>query len=164
MEINKSGWERLEIGRRFTRREAIVESPLTPIVEDDTAYIHEGCEIEGKLILKNSLRIQGEFSGRIETGKTVTVEERATVVGDIRARTVIIHGAVVGNVDASREVVLHATGRLHGDVKTPAFELRRGAFFNGQTEMYRPERLAHSPLTENPAACHEGPRGLGNER
>jgi len=150
MEIHKTGWDRLDIGRRFTRREVVVESPQAPPVEEETATIHEGCEIEGKLVLENSLRIQGEFRGRIETGKTVTIEERATVVGDIQARTVIIHGAVVGNLDASREVILHAKGRLHGNVKTPAFELSRGAFFNGQTEMYRPERVAHATLADNP--------------
>jgi len=56
---------------------------------------------------------------------------------------VIIHGAVVGDVTASREVVIQATGRLHGDVKAPAFQVERGAFLNGRTEMYRPERALH---------------------
>jgi cytoskeletal protein CcmA (bactofilin family) len=158
MAIGRTGWERLEIGRRLTRRrsaaaEALQDSTAaasqTPAAECDTAFINEGCEIEGKLVLKNSLRVQGEFKGRIETGKTVTVDERATVAGDIQARTVIIYGAVVGNVDATREVVLHAGGRLHGNVKTPAFELERGAFFNGQTEMYRPERVLQSQHDED---------------
>jgi len=136
-----SGWEKLEVGRRLGRRGAAdEEAPKAPAVEDHTAFIHEGCEVEGSLSVENSLRVQGEFRGRIKAGKTVTVDERATVTGDIQARIVIIHGAVVGDVTASREVVIHATGRLHGDVKTPAFELERGAFLNGRTEMYRPER------------------------
>ena len=84
------------------------------------------------------------------------MDERATVAGDIRARTVIIYGAVVGNLDAARDVVLHASGRLHGDVKTPAFELARGAFFNGRTEMYRPERAARLPRDEDPNFVSEG--------
>ena len=120
------------------------EARQAPVAENHTAYIREGCEVEGRLALKNSIRIQGEFRGRIEAGKTVTVDERATVTGDIQARTVIIYGAVAGNVDASREVVIHATGRLHGNVKTPAFEVVRGAFFNGRTKMYRPERVLHT--------------------
>jgi cytoskeletal protein CcmA (bactofilin family) len=140
-----SGWERLEIGRRFSRRgAAAVEAPKAPAAEDHTAFIQEGCEVEGTLALENSLRIQGEFRGRIKARKTVTVDERATVTGDIQARTVIIHGAVVGDVNASREVIIHSTGRLHGNVKTPSFELARGAFLNGQTEMYRPERVVQA--------------------
>jgi len=136
-----SSWEKLEVGRRLTRRgAAAVEATEAPAADGHTAFIQEGCEVEGTLAVENSLRIQGEFRGCIKARKTVTVDERATVTGDIQARIVIIHGAVVGDVTASREVVIQATGRLHGDVKAPAFELVRGAFMNGRTEMYRPER------------------------
>jgi cytoskeletal protein CcmA (bactofilin family) len=157
MATTSSGWERREIGRRFSRRDAAaVEASKAPATEDHTAFIREGCEVEGTLAVKNSLRIQGEFRGSIKARKTVTVDERATVTGGIQARTVIIHGAVVGDVNASREVVIHATGRLHGDVKTPSFELARGAFLNGRTEMYRPERVIQAPLDDD-LGC-EAPR------
>jgi cytoskeletal protein CcmA (bactofilin family) len=143
-----SSWQKLEIGRRLTRQDATAAgTPETPVAEDHTACIQEGCEVEGRLALENSIRIQGEFRGRIEAGNTVTVDERATVTGDIQARTVIIYGAVAGNIDASREVVIRATGRLHGNVKTPAFEVARGAFFSGRTKMYRPERVVHTPTS-----------------
>jgi cytoskeletal protein CcmA (bactofilin family) len=145
-----SGWEKLEVGRRFSRRGATAEEAPKPPAEDEhTAYIHEGCEVEGTLTVENSLRIQGDFRGRIKARKTVTVDERASVTGDIQARIVIIHGAVVGDVTASREVVIQATGRLHGDVKAPAFQVERGAFLNGRTEMYRPERVAQSQPEED---------------
>ncbi len=143
-----SGWQKLEIGRRLIRQDrTAAKAPQALVSEDHIACIQEGCEVEGRLALENSIRIQGEFRGRIEAGKTVTVDERATVTGDIQANTVIIYGAVAGNVDASREVVIHATGRLHGNVKTPAFEVARGAFFNGRTKMYRPERVLHTPTS-----------------
>ncbi len=150
MTTTSSGWERLEIGRRFARRGAeAVEAPKAPAAEDHTAFIQEGCEVEGTLSVENSLRIQGEFRGSIKARETVTVDERATVTGDIQARTVIIHGAVAGDVDASREVVINTTGRLHGNVKTPAFELARGAFLNGKIEMYRPERVVHAQRADD---------------
>jgi cytoskeletal protein CcmA (bactofilin family) len=143
MSTISSGWEKLEVGRRLGRRgTADEEAPKPPIEEEHTAIIHEGCEVEGSLAVENSLRVQGDFRGRIKARKTVTIDERASVTGDIRARIVIIHGAVVGDVTASREVVIQATGRLHGDVKAPAFQVERGAFLNGRTEMYRPERVA----------------------
>ena len=150
MATTHSGWEKLEIGRRFSRRGAeAVEAPKAPAAEDHTAFIHEGCEVEGTLSVDNSLRIQGEFRGSIKARKTVTVDERATVIGDIQAKTVIIHGAVAGDVIASRDVVIHATGRLHGNVKTPSFELARGAFLNGKTEMYQPERVIQAQRQED---------------
>jgi cytoskeletal protein CcmA (bactofilin family) len=150
MSTISSGWEKLEVGRRLSRRGAATEEvSQPPVVEEHTAIIQEGCEVEGTLAVENSLRVQGDFRGRIKARKTVTVDERASVTGDIQARIVIIHGAVVGDVTASREVVIHATGKLHGDVKAPAFEVERGAFLNGRTEMYRPERVAQSQNAED---------------
>jgi cytoskeletal protein CcmA (bactofilin family) len=46
---------------------------------------------------------------------------------------------VVGNVTATRELVIHATGKLHGDVEAPSLVVERGAFFSGRTQMYRPQ-------------------------
>jgi cytoskeletal protein CcmA (bactofilin family) len=48
----------------------------------------------------------------------------------------------VGEVHAAREVVLHASGRLQGSVETPSFVVERGAVFNGETRMFRPELSA----------------------
>ena len=69
----------------------------------------------------------------------MVVTQEGTVVGDIRARSVEVHGAVVGNVSGRREVRLRASGRLQGDVVTSSFELERGAYFNGHTKMLRPQ-------------------------
>lgn len=72
----------------------------------------------------------------------------------------IIHGAVVGDVTASRRVVIHATGKLQGDVKAPAFQVERGAFLNGRAEMYRPERAAQSQSDDKA----QSDKDLGSQR
>jgi cytoskeletal protein CcmA (bactofilin family) len=59
---------------------------------------------------------------------------------------------VAGDVAASREVVIHATGRIHGDVSTPSLVVERGAFFNGRTRMYRPEIVARMNSIHSEAA------------
>ena len=131
-----SGGEKLEVGRRLGRRGAAAEeAPKPPVEEEHTALIHEGCEVEGTLAVENSLGMQGDLRGGIKARRAGPIGERASVTGDMQARIVIIHGAVVGAVTASREVVIQATGRLHGDVKAPAFQVERGAFLNGRTEM-----------------------------
>ena len=50
-----------------------------------------------------------------------------TIEAPIRARTVEIRGAVVGDIVASREVVIHPSGKLHGNVETPSLVVARGA-------------------------------------
>jgi cytoskeletal protein CcmA (bactofilin family) len=143
MEMGRSGWRRLEIGRGNSRVQGSV-AEREPVSRADplTTFIHAGCQAEGQLVLQNSIQLDGEFSGGIETSESVTVGEDAAIQAGIRARSVVIRGAVVGNIYASREVVLYPTARLHGDVETPSFVIERGAFFEGRTRMFRPEKVA----------------------
>ena len=106
------------------------------------ARIERGCEMSGKLALALPLVIEGDFRGEIAGESSVLVSEGGSVVATIRARSVVIRGAVVGDVFAAREVVIHAGARLHGDVETPSLVVESGAFFNGRTRMYRPEQEA----------------------
>jgi cytoskeletal protein CcmA (bactofilin family) len=162
METGKSGWKILEIGRGGSRVEQSV-SEREPASRADplTTFIHAGCQAEGQLVLQNSIQLDGEFSGGIETSESVTVGEDAAIQAGIRARSVVIRGAVVGDICASREVVLHPKARLHGDVETPSFVIERGAFFEGRTRMFRPEKAArrHSAPADSPDAT--APRDLG---
>jgi cytoskeletal protein CcmA (bactofilin family) len=107
-------------------------------------FVFQGAEFEGTLRLRESFRIDSEFRGRIFSEGSVTVGEAAGVEATIRAREVIIQGAVVGNVSASRQLIIHAGGRLHGDVETPCLEIERGAVFNGKMTMFRPEAVARA--------------------
>ena len=140
METSPTGWRRFVLGA--TERTAPLPPPEQPPVasEPGVAMIQNGVEMNGRLVVPQSVRIEGEFRGELESANTVFVSETGAVEAPIRARSVEIRGAVVGDITASREIVIHATGRLHGDVETPSLVVVRGATFNGRTRMYRPER------------------------
>ena len=104
----------------------------------DVTFIASGAEFEGTLKLKGDFRIDTEFRGELATDGTITIGSQGTVVGHIRAREVIISGAVVGNVTASRQLILEANGKLHGDIETACLEIRKHAFFKGNTSMTQP--------------------------
>ena len=124
----------------MTPEPAVEVVPAMP----DAAVIAAGVEMNGRLVVPQSLRVEGEFRGELESKGSVFVSESGAVEAPIRARAVEIRGAVVGDIVASREVVIHATGRLHGDVETPSLVVARGATFNGRSRMYRPERNVQS--------------------
>ena len=105
-------------------------------------FIDQGVDFVGTLRLNGPFRIDSEFRGEIISCDKVIVGEDAGIEADIRAREVVICGAVVGNVTASRQLTIRSTGRLHGDAETPSLEIERGAFFNGRTSMVRPETAA----------------------
>ena len=139
MATRPGGWRSIRIGATTP-----TPTPQAPVEiakpAEDFARIERGVEMSGRLATSRSLRVEGEFRGEIECGGAVVVTDTGAVEAPIRARTVEIFGAVVGDVSAGREIVIHPTGRLHGDVDAPSFVVMRGAFFNGKTRMYRPER------------------------
>jgi cytoskeletal protein CcmA (bactofilin family) len=160
MAMRSMGWRRLIIGapEASAAPAPAAGSPLEATPPGDSyVRIERGVEMTGRLVVERPLRIEGEFRGEIESANAVLVSEGGTVEAPIRARTVEIRGAVVGNVVASREVVIHPSGRLHGDVEAPSLVISRGAFFNGRTHMYRPERVAQSDALAAPDAVAPAP-------
>ncbi len=122
-----------------------------------TAFIDQGTELEGTLRAKGTVRIDGEFRGEVVSENAVIVGETGALEATIRSKNVIISGAVAGNVVASRQLVLHKTARLHGNVETPSLILEQGALFNGKSKMVRPEVTArakrpHAQAGESKAA------------
>lgn len=117
-----------------------------------TAFIAQGCEFEGKLRVKGSLRIDGDFRGEISSEETVVIGETAGVEANVQSKTVVINGALAGNVVATRQLVLHKNGRLQGSVETPCLSVEPGAVFNGRTKMVRPEVLLRAQPTDEAEA------------
>ncbi len=107
-----------------------------------TAFIDQGSDFEGKLTFKETVRIDGRFSGEISSENTLIVGESGDVEASIQSMNVVISGSVHGDVSATRQVLLHKTGRLQGNVKTPSLVMEEGAVLNGSIVMGRPEAAA----------------------
>jgi cytoskeletal protein CcmA (bactofilin family) len=139
MATRQSGWRRLVIGGNAEGEAPAAQAPGAAPASDGFARIERGVEMSGRLVTEKPLRIEGEFRGEIESASMVIVTEGGSVEAPIRARSIEIRGAVVGNVTATRELVVHATGRVHGDMEAPSLVIERGAFVNGRAHMYRPQ-------------------------
>lgn len=157
MENGSFGWQH----RSIRNRDADLETSAGPTAREQqsSTFFADGCQVDGRLVVKTSIEIAGEFRGAVHSEQTVTVAAEAAVDGSIRARSVRVLGAVVGDVDGSREVVIESTGRVHGDVTTPSLVVERGAFFNGQTRMYRPELVARAGETPSATGASDSLSG-----
>ena len=109
-----------------------------------TAFIDQGSEFEGKLTFKDTVRIDGTFQGEISSENTLIVGETGTIEATIRSNTVVVSGAVTGNIVAARQIVLHKSARVQGDMSAPSLVIEEGAVFNGQLNMGRPDGKGNS--------------------
>jgi len=103
--------------------------------ERTNSVIGKETEFEGTLIDKGSLRIDGKFKGKIRTEGSLILGEDAVVQANIKAKSVVIGGKVIGNIDCEERVELSSTGSLEGKVKASDLTIAEGGFFNGECKM-----------------------------
>jgi len=100
-----------------------------------TAFIDQGSEFEGKLSFKDTVRIDGNFSGEISSDNTLIVGESGQIQATIHSVCVVVSGLVEGDVHASEQIVLHKTAVVNGNLEAPAIMMEEGAQLNGSVRM-----------------------------
>jgi cytoskeletal protein CcmA (bactofilin family) len=119
-----------------------------------TAFIDQGSSFEGKLSFKDTVRIDGHFSGQISSENTLVVGESGVIEANVRSQVVIISGTVAGDITAGSRVIVHKTGRVDGNVETPSLVMEDGAMINGQLKMGGAKKSA--PIAAIPASTSSG--------
>ena len=110
-------------------------SPQIAPVERVTSVLGPGITWKGNLRGSGGVRIEGAFEGEITVRGLVVVGETGRVnCKEIQANSVIVAGAVKGNIKAEK-LEIRSTGRVWGDVTTVAFATEEGAFLRGQVRM-----------------------------
>jgi cytoskeletal protein CcmA (bactofilin family) len=103
-----------------------------------TAFIDQGSDFEGKLSFQDTVRIDGRFRGEITSQNTLIVGESGEIEASIRSSTIVVSGAVEGDIVGTKKVMLHKTARVTGNVESPCIVIEEGAIFNGQVKMDPP--------------------------
>jgi cytoskeletal protein CcmA (bactofilin family) len=92
--------------------------------------------IEGNLLFKGGLRIDGHVKGNViaETGESsmLVISEHAKVEGEVRVAYLVVNGEIAGPVYSSEFLELQPKARITGDVYYKALEMHGGALVSGK--------------------------------
>jgi cytoskeletal protein CcmA (bactofilin family) len=119
-----------------------------------SGFLAEGTEIDGEVRFADELRIDGKLTGKVLSSKgRLTVGNPGNVEADIEVGTASIGGTVVGTLVASVKVEILATGRVFGNIQSPALIIEEGAVFEGRCEMAKCAAPVkeQDPITERAA-------------
>ncbi len=117
-------------------------------VERITSVLGSGVIWHGSINGAGGVRVEGAFEGEIALRGMLVVGETGRVTcQNVRANTVIVAGAVRGNI-TTQKLEIRATGRVWGDVVTTAFVTEEGAFLRGQIRMEESVDLQLEPTPE----------------
>ena len=134
----------------FKRNTPAATETSQPIqaVERITSVLGSGVIWHGSLNGSGGVRIEGAFEGEIVLRGMLVIGETGRVTCEnIRANTVIVAGAVRGNI-TTQKLEIRASGRVWGDVVTTAFVTEDGAFLRGQIRMEEAVELDLEPAPE----------------
>lgn len=117
------------------RTEEMSVSGKTSGGSDLDTLLGKGSEFEGKLTFRGQVRIDGRFSGQVQTEDTIVIGPSAKVNAEISAGTVVISGTVEGLVRATQVVELHKGARVKGTIESPNVTMEREVTFDGTMKM-----------------------------
>lgn len=103
--------------------------------ESIDTVIGEDISFRGSLIYSNTLKINGNFKGTIQTTGKLIIGESGEVEADLEVGVLLVEGKVKGNVNAKEKIELKKLSELIGDIKTPTLEVQSGSKFLGNCSM-----------------------------
>src|SRR5437899_11126593 len=127
--------------------------------------------LSGKLALKGTGQVLGNFSGQIESDGDRLIGPEAHVEADIRGARITLAGLVRGNVIARGRLKITSTGRLEGDATVGALVVQEGGVHYGVIRVHPegipdtlPEKMAQVPARSTVVTLKAMPNPVGRVR
>jgi len=116
---------------------------------DLRSFLGEGTEITGEVRFSEIMRVDSNISGTIisDTG-SLLIMEKGRIKASVQVGAVEVSGIVEGTITAKNSVKIHSTGRVYGDIYTPALIIEHGAVFDGKCHMLENKNNATKDLAE----------------
>ena len=116
-----------------------------------TAALGKNVTIKGQIFAREDLMIDGEVEGTVECQEhRLTIGPNARVQAGLKAREIVIHGSIQGNVDATDKIDIKKEAKLVGDIKTSRIVIEDGAYFKGSIDISKAGAKASSQSAPAP--------------
>jgi cytoskeletal protein CcmA (bactofilin family) len=116
-----------------------VDMPYTienrPAPSSGATTIARGVKVEGDFASQGDVVIEGEVHGKISAAGTLTIGPEAVIKADVTADEANISGLLEGNLTVKKQVVLHATARIKGDLIAERATVESGAVLDGRVQI-----------------------------
>ncbi len=110
--------------------------PETNSGRTGSAALGKNVTVKGQIFAREDLTIDGEVEGTVECQEhRLTIGPNARVQAGLKAREIIIHGSIQGNVDATDKIDIKKEAKLVGDIKTSRIVIEDGAYFKGSIDI-----------------------------
>jgi cytoskeletal protein CcmA (bactofilin family) len=103
--------------------------------EEINGLLGWGTEFEGRMTFEGAVRVDGKFTGEVQSKGMLIIGEKAVVRAEIQAEVVLVHGETHGTIHAKSRLEAYPPARIYGDVYSPILVLGEGVVFEGTSHM-----------------------------
>jgi len=113
---------------------SFMPEPTTPTSSKNV--LANDVDIKGTIKFENELIFDGKIEGEIVSDAgSLTIGKNANVHGEVKTKSVVVHGSVTGNISVTERCELKASSQLTGDLKAMRIVIEEGATFIGKSEV-----------------------------
>ncbi len=138
-------WKQEEVGGEVERereqerwvedRRSVPARQSGATLPEEVAFVGKDVEFKGVITYSGTVRIDGALDGEIHTDGGLLVGPEAVIKAKVTAGTVVCHGSITGDIEATNQIVLCAPAVVQGSLTTPVLSMEEGVVFNGTLEM-----------------------------
>lgn len=101
------------------------------------SIIGEGTTFKGEINISGLVRIDGDFKGSIDSSGKVLIGRNGRAECNITADTVVIGGAVKGNINAKNRIAVLSSGLVIGNLKAPRLDIEEKVICHGKISIVK---------------------------
>ena len=95
------------------------------------SILGSGSSVKGDVKINGFARIDGDIDGNLETDGNIIIGENARIRGNIKAKSVIIGGIVLGNIEATQSIKILSAAAVVGDIISHKVQVEQDAIIHG---------------------------------
>lgn len=103
--------------------------------DEFNAFLGAGTTYQGHLHFAGAVRVDGQFTGEINSEGTLILGKDAQVSAKVNVGQLILSGQISGEIHVNKRTILHKTAKLIGNLDTPVLIMEEGAVIQGTINM-----------------------------
>lgn len=100
-----------------------------------STFIGADTKLEGTLITRSSVRVDGTIVGGVVADGTVILSQNGQIQGNVIAENIVVAGVLDGNLTIKDKTNIEPTGEVYGDINTARILIDEQSVFQGKCNM-----------------------------
>lgn len=125
-------------------------------MEEPRTIIADDVEISGSIKCTGGVRIAGKLGGDLICAGDVLVEKTSQIKGNLSVNSVVVLGAIKGNIVARERIELKGNARVSGDIKAKRLVVEEGVSLVGKSEISPSESASGEMVLDMDAPAAAG--------